>query len=68
MSWSLARMARYVRHTKYYQQIKEKDETCNQAFEKASYMLFSRERPLLTAAASVSNNFIATPVWASYGG
>ncbi|CAL8110842.1 unnamed protein product [Orchesella dallaii] len=48
MPWPLARMARYVQQCKYLQQLKDNDDICSKAFERGSYLLFSKEKPLLT--------------------
>jgi len=66
MSWSLARMARYIFHSKYLQQLKENDELCAEVFEKSSYLMFSKERPLLTASAKIDSG--SSIVWAPFSG
>lgn len=41
-------MARYVFQSKYLQQLKENDELCSSVFEKSSFLMFSKDRALLT--------------------
>ncbi|KAG4071440.1 hypothetical protein HA402_011594 [Bradysia odoriphaga] len=61
MSWSLSRMARYVFQSKYLQQLKENDELCSNVFEKSSFLMFSRDRPLLTAKVASESAVVWTP-------
>lgn len=65
MGWNIARMARYVKQSKYLQQLKDSEEVCSQAFPKASYLMFSKDRALLAASA---NPFQSKINWRSYEG
>lgn len=59
-------MARYVFQSKYLQQLKENDELCSNVFEKSCYLMFSKDRPLLTASSKVSSE--SAVVWAPFSG
>jgi len=50
MSWSLARMARYVVQSKYLEKLKQNDEMCLKAFDKGSFLMFLQDKPLLAAS------------------
>ncbi|CAG7830755.1 unnamed protein product [Allacma fusca] len=54
MSWTLKRMAQYVKQSKYLQLLKENDDLCKAAFEKADFLFYSRGKPLLTATPKFS--------------
>lgn len=66
MSWGLARMARYIFQSKYLQQLKENDELCAEVFEKSAYLMFSRDKPLLTASLKIDSG--SAIVWAPFSG
>lgn len=66
MSWSLARMARYIFQSKYLQQLKENDELCSEVFEKSSYLIFSKDKPLLTASSKIDSG--SAIVWTPFSG
>lgn len=66
MSWSFSRMARYVFQSKYLQHLKENDELCSDVFEKSCYLMFSKDRPLLTASSKVASE--SAVVWAPFSG
>lgn len=59
-------MARYVFQTKYLQQLKENDELCANVFEKSCYLMFSKDRPLLTTSSKVASE--SAVVWTSFSG
>lgn len=63
MSWTLSRMARYVSQSKYLQQLKENDELCSNVFEKSRFLMFSRDRPLLTTSSKIASesSIVSTP-------
>jgi NAD+ diphosphatase len=52
MSWSLARIARYVVQSKYLEKLKSNDELCLKAFDKGSFLMFFEGKPLLTSSQS----------------
>ncbi len=54
-------MARYVFQSKYLQQLKENDVLCSTVFEKSNYLLFSKDRPLITMST-------ATVLWTPFSG
>lgn len=62
MSWTLRKMAQYVAQSKYLQQLKENDDICRQAIEKANFLLFCKGKPLLTDTPKFSI------LWKSYQG
>lgn len=58
-------MARYVAQSKYLQQLKENDDLCSTVFEKSTYLMFSKDRPLLTSSKIASESAV---VWTPYSG
>jgi len=66
MDWSLLRMARYVKQTKYLQQLKENEEIFNQSFPTASFLVFSNNRALITSASNPKNPFQTKINWRTY--
>ena len=59
-------MARYVFQSKYLQQLKENDELCASVFEKSNFLMFSRDRALLTTSSKVPSE--STVVWTPFSG
>lgn len=68
MGWSLLRMARYVKQSKYLQQLKENEEVWAQAFPTASFLVFAKDRALITSASNPKNPFQTKINWRTYEG
>ncbi|XP_021944322.1 nucleoside diphosphate-linked moiety X motif 13 [Folsomia candida] len=66
MGWPLLRMARYVKQSKYLQQLKENEEVWSKSFPMASFMMFSKDRAFITSASNPTNPFQAKINWRSY--
>jgi NADH pyrophosphatase NudC (nudix superfamily) len=66
MGWSIRKMAQYVQQSKFLQKLKENEEVWNQSFPTASFLIFSKNRPLTSSVANPKYPFQSKINWRSF--